>query len=206
MAAEKNRRTQKDRTATSDRLMMEAAVALLIRGGIAGTTLAAIGEEAGYSRGLVTYRFGSKAGLLAHVHDTVASHWIERVQMEVGSSIGVAALDRVADALSGVIADVPDKIRAMYLLRYASIDPAAEYRANVARVHLAQSRDAQRWIEAAQAVGEISETVDAGLAAELICAAADGLIYRWLVNRKLPMRAPHDQLRSFIHVLLSRGR
>jgi AcrR family transcriptional regulator len=206
MAAEKMRRTQEERAAMSDRLMTEAAVALLIRGGIAGTTLAAIGERAGYSRGLVTHRFGSKAGLLAHVHDAVAFHWIERVQMEVGSNIGTAALERVVNALYGFIADAPDEIRAMYLLRYASIDPKAEYCANVARVHLAQSRDAQRWIEAAQAAGEVSETVDASLAAELFCATADGLVYRWLVNRTLPMRALHDELRSSIHVLLSRAR
>jgi AcrR family transcriptional regulator len=204
-APERIRRTQEERTAMSDRLMTEAAIALLMQGGIAGTTLSAIGERAGYSRGLVTHRFGSKAGLLAYVHDTVARHWIERVQMEVGSRVGVAALERVVKALYGFIAEAPDEIRAMYLLRYASIDPAAEYRANVARVHLAQRRDVQRWIEAGQAAGEISESVDAGLAAELFCATADGLVYRWLVNPALRIKALHDEFRSSIHVSLNRA-
>jgi len=139
------RRTQEERTALSDRLLVGAAIALLIERGIGGTTLIAIGERAGYSRGLVTHRFGSKAGLLAHVHDTVASHWIERVQSRVGGAVGVEALQRVVDALYEFIAEAPDEIRAMYLLRYASIDPAAEYRANVAKFHKAQRRDAQRW-------------------------------------------------------------
>src|SRR4030088_2002423 len=93
------RRTQEERTARSDQLMIQAAIALLIERGVQGTTLAAIGERAGYSRGLVTHRFGSKAGLLAHVHDTVASHWIERVQSRVGGAVGVGALQRVVDAL-----------------------------------------------------------------------------------------------------------
>jgi AcrR family transcriptional regulator len=194
-ALKKIRRTQEERTAISDRLMTQAAVALLIERGISGTTLAAIGQRAGYSRGLVTHRFGSKAGLLAHVHDTVAKHWIERVQMEVGPAVGVAALERVVRALYGFIAEAPDEIRAMYLLRYASIDPGSEYRANVAKVHLAQRRDAQRWIEAGQGIGEISARVDAGVAAELFCATADGLIYRWLVNPAIPIKALHDQLR-----------
>jgi hypothetical protein len=70
---------------------------------------------------------------------------------------------------------------------------------------LAQRRDVQRWIEAGQAVGEISKTIDAGLAAELFCATADGLVYRWLVNTKLPMKALHDELRSYIHVSLNRA-
>ena len=43
--------------------MLAAAVDLILEHGTDKTTLAAIGEKAGYSRGLATYRFGSKAGL-----------------------------------------------------------------------------------------------------------------------------------------------
>src|SRR5580658_2907202 len=149
------RRRQEDRTALSDRLLKEAAVSLLVQRGIAGTTLAAIGERSGYSRGLVTARFGSKAGLLAYVHDTVAAEWIDRVKATVGSLTGIVALEHAVDALHGFIIDVPDGIRAMYLLRYASIDPSSEYRANVAKVHKAQRRDVQHWIEGGQADGSI---------------------------------------------------
>jgi AcrR family transcriptional regulator len=188
------RRTQVERTAMSDRLLTEAAVVLLISKGISGTTLAAIGSRAGYSRGLVTHRFGSKAGLLAHVHDTVARHWIERVQMEVGEAIGAAALERVVKALYGFVAEAPDEIRAMYLLRYASIDAAAEYRANVAKVHMAQRRDLQRWIEAGKKGGNVPADLDSAVAAELFCATVDGLVYRWLVTPTLPIEALHERL------------
>ncbi|SRR5581483_5216112 len=192
------RRTQLERTALSDRKLAAAAISLLIERGISGTTLIAIGERAGYSRGLVTHRFGSKAGLLAHVHDTIASHWIERVQSRVGEATGVQALERVVDALYEFIAEAPDELRALYLLRYASIDPAAEFRANVAKFNKAQRRDAQSWIEAGKAAGELSAEVNAPIAAELFCASADGLIYRWMVNPSLPVRELHDQLRDGI--------
>jgi AcrR family transcriptional regulator len=195
MPIKRRKRSQLERSAISDRRMTNAAITLLVQRGIAGMTLAAIGERAGYSRGLVTHSFGSKALLLAHVHDTVARHWIERVQAEVGDAIGVAALERVIQALYGFVEEAPDEIRAMYLLRYASIDPAARYRANVAKVHRAQRRDAQQWIEAGQDAGQISLKVDAALAAELLCSTADGLVYRWLVNPTLPMKALHEQLR-----------
>lgn len=189
-------RRQEDRTALSDRLMKAAAVSLLIERGIAGTTLAAIGERAGYSRGLVTHRFGSKAGLLAHVHDTVAEEWIQRVKAAVGTSVGVDALQRVIDALHGFLMDDPNDIRAMYLLRYASIDPASEYRANVAKTHKAQQRDVQSWLEAGQRVRAVHPDVNAALAAELFCAAMDGLLYRWLVDPSLPIDALHERLRA----------
>ena len=61
------RRKQAERTALSDRLLTEAAIELLVKHGLQGTTLQGVGERAGYSRGLATHRFGSKAGLFAKV-------------------------------------------------------------------------------------------------------------------------------------------
>ena len=191
-----NRRTQLERTALSDQRMVAAAVSLLLECGIGGMTLAAIGERAGYSRGLVTHRFGSKAGLLAQVHDTAVADWIRRVQTAVGRRTGIKALQKVVDALHGFMVESPDEIRAMYLLRYASIDPAAEFRTNVAQAHKAQARDVQRWIEQGIEAGEIRADLDAALAAELLCASVDGLIYRWLVNARTPIRGLQQLLKS----------
>ncbi len=197
------RRRQEDRTALSDRLLKDAAVSLLNERGLAGTTLAAIGQHAGYSRGLVTHRFGTKAGLFAYVHDTVAAEWIARVKSSVGDNIGVAALRQAIEALHGFIRDEPDDIRAMYLLRYASIDPSAEYRANVAKVHRAQHRHVQVWIEAGQAHGDIDKSIDANLAAELFCAALDGLLYRWLVTPTIPIDSLHERLHDIVQQSLA---
>ena len=62
-----NRLTQADRSALSERRTLEAAVQLMGERGYEKTTLAAIGEAAGYSRGLATHHFGSKADLFARV-------------------------------------------------------------------------------------------------------------------------------------------
>ncbi|MDB5969369.1 MAG: Transcriptional regulator, TetR family protein [Hydrocarboniphaga sp.] len=175
--------------------MMQAAVGLIVESGLAGTTLAAIGERAGYSRGLVTHRYGSKARLFAHVHDTAMADWIMRVQRAVGDSSGAEALSHVVDALYGFIKEEPDEMRAMYLLRYASIDPGADFRTSVAKAHKAQRRDVQRWIEGGQKDGSVSTEVDAPLMSELFCAAVDGLIYRWLVNPKIAVRSLHELLK-----------
>lgn len=178
--------------------MIAASVSLIVESGIPGATLAAIGERSGYSRGLVTHRFGSKAGLLAHVHDTVMADWIDGVKVAVGETTGLAALIKIVDVLYGLLAEQPDEIRAMYLLRYASIDPGAEFRTNVAKAHTAQCRDVRRWIEAGQKDGNLSQDIDASLMAELFCAAVDGLIYRWLVTPKIPIRELHDLLKQQI--------
>jgi AcrR family transcriptional regulator len=46
--------TQAERTALSDSAMLEAAMDLVLEYGTDRTTLAMIGEKAGYSRGLAT--------------------------------------------------------------------------------------------------------------------------------------------------------
>jgi AcrR family transcriptional regulator len=199
----KVRRRQKDRTALSERRLMEAAVSLLIEHGVERTTLAAIGERSGYSRGMVTHRFGSKSGLLAHVHDAVAHDWIDRVQASVGDAVGIDALNRVVNVLQTLLEESPDALRAMYMLRYASIDPAALYRANVAKVHAAQRRDARRWITEGQAAGSINSRLDADLAAELFCATVDGLLYRWLVTPEIPIKRLHRMLKQYVRKLAS---
>jgi AcrR family transcriptional regulator len=192
------RRRQEERTALSEQAMTDAAVGLLVERGIAGTTLASIGERSGYSRGLVTHRFGSKAGLLAHVHDTVAAQWLRLVEQVVGEASGIVALQRVADALHDFIVNEPEELRAMYLLRYASIDPSAEYRANVAKLNKAHIRALAGWINEGKRGGEIRRDVDALLAAELFASVVDGLLYRWLVNPDIPVRELHELLREHI--------
>lgn len=182
----------------SEQMMTAAAVSLLVERGIAGTTLAGIGERSGYSRGLVTHHFGTKAGLLAHVHDSIAAEWLRRVQAVVGRATGVTALQRVTDALYEFIVDEPQGLRAMYLLRYASIDPSAEYRTNVAKLNRAHVRALTRWIEEGQELGEIGAEIDPRLAAELFASVVDGLLYRWLVNPDIPVKELHALMRRHI--------
>ena len=68
--------TQAERAAASDRAMIDAAIELILERGTARTTLAAIGERAGYSRGLATYRYGSKSGLFKEVSNTIQRRWV----------------------------------------------------------------------------------------------------------------------------------
>ena len=57
-------RTQVERRAEAERKLLEAAAELIAERGVRAVTLAAVGERAGYSRGLVTHHFGSRQGLL----------------------------------------------------------------------------------------------------------------------------------------------
>lgn len=58
------RRTQAERRAATRRRVLEAATALVAAHGSRAVSLAAVGEAAGYSRGIVNHHFGTKAQLL----------------------------------------------------------------------------------------------------------------------------------------------
>jgi AcrR family transcriptional regulator len=200
------RRRQQDRTALSDKLMTRAAISLLVDRGLAGTTLAAIGTNAGYSRGLATHRFGSKSGLLAHVLGYLSGEWLRRLDTAVGVKKGLAALRSAIDALALYMVEEPDELRVMYLLWYQSLDPGAEFRANVAAVHEAQRRDLAEWIRQGQVSGEIHRGIDPKQAAMMLAASIAGVVFQWLVTPSLSVADLHRQLKKDMTRLLVKGR
>lgn len=189
-------RKQAERTALSDRLLTEAAIELLVKHGIQGTTLQAVGERAGYSRGLATHRFGSKAGLFGKVLQVASQDWLERVQEAVGPRVGADALCAATDAAEKFFRERPDEVRAMYLLWFLSIDPSADYKSNIANVHNAQRRDVAQWIRAGQKAGLVHADVDPMRAAEQYAASMAGIAYQWLANPRMPLSLMFRQLKA----------
>jgi len=183
--------------------MTDAAIGLIAERGLAGTTLAAIGESAGYSRGLATQRFGSKAGLLRHVLKRVSREWLRRLDLAVGHQVGVPALEAVLDTQLGFIREAPNDVRAMYLLWFQSIDPGAEYRPNVAEVHRQQRETVAAWLEEGQSRGVVRADADARAVAEYFCAAVAGMVFHWLVNPNFPVADAMQEMRAELALRLS---
>ena len=117
--------SQAKRRAISEQRMVDAAVELITELGISGTTLRAVGERAGYSRGLVTYQYGSKVGLMRAVTKTLAGFWLERLLSAVGQRSAVDGLCAAIDAHYHFIHEMPSQFRALSILAFASIDPGS---------------------------------------------------------------------------------
>lgn len=196
------RRRQADRVALSDRRLMDAAIELIVKVGINGTTLQAVGELAGYSRGLATHRFGSKAGLFGKVLQKASVDWLDRVQVAVGERVGVDALMAATDAAEVFIRERPEEVRAMYLLWFLSIDPSADYKSNIAIVHKAQRRDVAQWVKAGQTAGTVDPDLDPMRVAEQYAASMAGIIYQWLANSKMPLSSMFRQLKADLKIRL----
>jgi AcrR family transcriptional regulator len=95
--ATSHRRTQPERRSEAEHALLDAALRLFAAKGIDQTSLAEIGDEAGYSRGLVNHHFGSKAALVERLAERLQDEFVSRLApIEPGAEID--ALVAVAHA------------------------------------------------------------------------------------------------------------
>jgi AcrR family transcriptional regulator len=96
------RRTQVERRTESERALLDAAVRLFARKGIDATSLADIGAEAGYSRGLANHRFGSRAVLVERLAARTQRAFLAGLgEREADAEAVVAVADAYLDRVSG---------------------------------------------------------------------------------------------------------
>ena len=176
-----NGNTQAERTALSDQRMFEVAIELVNERGTAKTTLKDIGEGAGYSRGLASYRFGSKDGLWMELFARFDDIWKAHLSEYLTGKRGLAALQAAIQAQRDIFTRESGYLRAMYILWYESLGRESDIRASLASHHVIYRRDVQQWIEQGQEAGEIRADVDPANFATGYCSTMFGTIYQWVV-------------------------
>ena len=182
--------------------MVNATIELLNTVGLAGTTLIAIGERAGYSRGLASHHFGSKSGLFRKVLKHITAVWTRDLDLRVAGKTGLSAILGALDAHRGHMQHYPEHARAMYILWSSSFDPASEFKPNVTEFHRLQREAAAVWLMGGQEVGEIRSDIDPGSFGEQFYASLLGLNYQWLINPDIDLNASIDILKRNIVALL----
>ena len=174
--------TQAERTALSDKAMLEAAMALVLEHGTDKTTLAMIGEHAGYSRGLATYRFGSKDGLYDALCRSISRHWLEYLKRGVGDKVGVEAMCAALDTIYQFEQELPEEARAMQILYSGAASPSAGFQETAVNIRRRQKSDVAEWIRRGQDIGEVKVEIDADEVAAQYVAYITGMTYLWLIS------------------------
>ncbi len=195
------RRTQAERVAESDRRLLEAATRLIAERGYTHTTLEATGIEAGYSRGLVQHRFGTKDRLLEelikHIADAHRARLLERMRGLTGLGAIFCEIDCYLEGM-----DNPSvNSRAFFVLMLESIGPAPQIRPTFAAISARWHRAITRHIEAGQRAGEIRSEIVAADEAHLLIATVRGLRTQSMLspvtsNIAVAIRTLKDSLRS----------
>lgn len=175
-------RTQAERSATSDKAMLDAAIDLVIEHGTDKTTLAMIGEKAGYSRGLATYRFGSKSGLFDTLCKAISRDWLEYLKSGVGDKTGIDAMCDALDTIRRFVTDNPREGRALQILYAGAASPTSEFRDTTIGIHKRQRSDVAEWIRKGQQCGDVRRDVDADQAASQYVSYITGMTYLWLIS------------------------
>ena len=174
--------TQAERSALSDKAMLEAAMALVLEHGTDKTTLAMIGEKAGYSRGLATYRFGSKDGLYDALCKSISRHWLEYLKRGVGEKVGIDAMCAALDTIYRFEQESPDEARALQILYSGAASPSAGFQRTAVSIRRRQKSDVAEWMRRGQQAGSVRSNVDADEVAAQYVAYITGMTYLWLIS------------------------
>lgn len=202
-AASSSRLTQADRSALSERRTLEAAVALMGERGYEQTTLAAIGEAAGYSRGLPTHLFGSKADLFARVIRWISDKMQQVVEPALRNRGGVDALLAFVDAHQRFGEQNPVMTRALYVLWFQSLITDSPMRDAAIGDLLGHRERIRRILEQGIAAGTVRRDADASAEAIQFCGALFGLGLQWLMNPADPqMDGMHQRFKKRIEETL----
>jgi AcrR family transcriptional regulator len=195
-------RTQAERTALAESSMVRAAIDLLNTAGIQGTTLVAIGERSGYSRGLATHHFGSKAGLFRTVLKRMTAVWTEELMNKLDGKTGLQAFTTAIDTHLAHVLRHPDYILATNILWGAALDPASEFKPNVAEFMLIQRQSVAVWVRGGQALGEIRSEVNVDRVGEQFYGSLIGINHQWLVSPDFDLAAAYEDFKQNIVRLL----
>jgi AcrR family transcriptional regulator len=176
------RRTQAERREDSERGLVRAAISVTAELGVSAATFEAVGQRGGYSRSLVTRRFGSKQGLI----DAVISYLYERR--------AVLAAERGIDQMPGLDALLADtdlylrslsekgELKAYFMWLSAAVADASSLRTAFAASHEQVRTRLRDYVQKGQAEGCIRSDLDADAAALMVGSLQLGLSMQLLVD------------------------
>ncbi len=170
--------------------------------GIAGATFDHVAREAGVSRGLLHYYFGSKERLLVEVVRRETEVRLERLEAAVGSARGVeGVLAALVQGLEDFLGEVG--VAAVMFFELLTLAPRnPEIAAELAelgrrtRQHLATALDAKA------RAGELRPAGDVETLSGVLFALADGITIRRLTEPELDLRPVVEQTTAIVRALL----
>jgi AcrR family transcriptional regulator len=188
---------------------VDAAIAIVAESGVGALTFEAIGERSGYSRGLVTQRFGSKRGLIDAM--------IEQLHGEMQAMIAARGIETLS-GLEAILswADLylregfhSERLQTYFKLLAASVADDTDLRSAFAAEHARVKTLLAHLIKKGQSGGSIRPEVDIDAVATLIGSLQIGISTQRLVDPETTfeplLAAVMDSLRQTLahHTMLA---
>jgi AcrR family transcriptional regulator len=170
--------------------------------GIAGSTFDHVANEAGVSRGLLHYYFGTKERLLVEVVRRESDVRIERLEEAIGGATDAEdVLDALVRSFEEWLGDGPAPVMIYEMLTLAQRnDEIAAQLAELGRRTRSHLTDA---LERKQETGVLSLRIEPSLAALFLFALADGVMVRRLSEPELDIGPLVEQATAAARAVLS---
>ena len=200
-----SRRTQVARRAEAEQSMLEAARQIVARKGWIGITLAEVGLQAGYSRGLAAHHFGTKAGLLRALAGFVNTRFMDVAEDKAPQrQPGLDTLLGYIDAYFLRDDDEWTNARALLALMAEGVTVESESAAILAEYNHSVRLTLARQVELGIANGEISADTDPLTASTLLIGTMRGMMLQLLLDPSTADPALlHKQLHRLMKTLLT---
>jgi AcrR family transcriptional regulator len=118
----RRRRPQAERTAEMRARLIQAAIACLYRSGYTATTVSAVADEAGVSRGAMTHHFKAKTDLMLAVVQSVFESDSDAYNQSIREMEPARWLERLPQTMWGVMSK-PSGIAVMEIMLASRSDP-----------------------------------------------------------------------------------
>ncbi len=173
---------QQERRETSTRALLEAASELVLESGFASMTFAAVGERAGYSRAMVTARFGSKQGLIEAMLERIVGQWRDRELVSQDDWTGLDFLTHFIDALTRQAETDARGMRVLYALMFEAIGGEQLLQDHFREFHRGMRESMSSAVARGQADGSVKTSLDAEAEGAFVVTAVRGVGFQWLLD------------------------
>jgi len=200
-APKQNRQHMRSQMSTSR--LLAAAAELFADRGYRQTTLADIGERAGYSHGLVTRRFGSKQGLLVALLDHMIDVWMQNaVHPAVASETGIKGIRAFLAAFCANATANSSNLKALESLMFEGLWGEPEFKERLIIVHNQGLELFRGLVQGGIKNGTVRQDADADAVALMASTALRGATYLWLLEENFDICGTLNSFGDVLEALL----
>ncbi|TCM60456.1 TetR family transcriptional regulator [Acinetobacter calcoaceticus] len=193
MLSETEKKSQQD-WVESDKKIIQHTILLLAKGGINAVTMQAVGEGAGYSRGIITRRYGSKEKLLLRVLHHL-NDWFRGMLIEATwRQHGITAIESLIKAMADRCYEYAVEVKAYFTLCCMAETADRQFNRSLLGMRKEMTQCYIQWLKEARVLEEITRNVDIEMMADLIMSAVMGLVQSWMINPRFNLALRLKQL------------
>jgi AcrR family transcriptional regulator len=199
-----NRQHLRSQMSTSK--LLAAAAELFGDRGYRQTTLADIGERAGYSHGLVTRRFGSKQGLVVALLDHMIDVWMQgSVKPAVAQETGIAGIRAFLGAFCANASANSSNLRALESLMFEGLWGEPEFKERLVILQKHGHELFRDLVQGGIKNGTVRADADADAIALMASTSLRGVTYLWLLEEDYDICSALNSFGDVLEVLLVPG-